>query len=139
MPDRASSLPACNSPAKRATVISSAYQLAFFSPGITPAWASSRSLMRQIWNLRMLPLERPVIAQRRCERVGLESRGNFANAAKFLSFFNCRRRSAYFLTSASRLFCFATQAVVAILLLPLRAYVLPVQFARLAERHAELP
>jgi len=70
-------------------------------------------MMRQTWNLRKFPLLRPVNMQRKWDRVGELSRGSFASAAKFFCFFNSRRSSAYFYTKASRRFCLATQAFVA--------------------------
>src|SRR5690349_17693920 len=106
-------------------------------------------MMRESLNLRSTPRDRPVIWQRLRERVGLASRGSFASAAKFFAFLSCRRRSAYFLTSASRRFCFATQALVAISSFLVgwasrppriaRRWAVPtLLFRLLAERHPEL-
>jgi hypothetical protein len=91
------------------------HQLAFRNPGIFPASANSRSMIRETLNFRRFPRLRPVSMHRKCERVGDESRGSFASAAKFFSFFSFRRSSAYFRTSSERRFCFAIQALVAIL------------------------
>jgi hypothetical protein len=47
----------------------SLYQLAFLIPGINPCHANSRKQMRQSWNLRKYPPERPQMLQRLCLRV----------------------------------------------------------------------
>jgi hypothetical protein len=46
------------------SLINCGYQLAFFTPGITPFHASSLKQIRHNWNLRKNPPERPQIAQR---------------------------------------------------------------------------
>ena len=57
------------------TVVRS-YQLDFVTPGIIPAAASSRKVMREILNRRMNARRRPVTWQRLISLVGLASRGN---------------------------------------------------------------
>ena len=48
---------------------SSAYQLAFLTPGMSPADAISRNWIRLRPNWRMYPLGRPVMVQRLCLRM----------------------------------------------------------------------
>lgn len=57
------------------TVVRS-YQLDFVTPGIIPAAASSRKVMREILNRRMNARRRPVTWQRLISLVGLASRGS---------------------------------------------------------------
>jgi hypothetical protein len=45
-------------------------------------------MIRDTLNFRSTARDRPVIWHRLRERVGLESRGSLASAAKFFSFFN---------------------------------------------------
>ena len=61
------------------------YQLDFVTPGIMPADASSRNVMRESLKRRMKARRRPLIRQRLTKRVGLASRGNIesANVAAF--------------------------------------------------------
>src|SRR5690606_13044575 len=54
-----------------------AYQLALVTPGMSPAKASSRILLRARPNWRKVPRGRPVISQRLRWRVGLALRGSF--------------------------------------------------------------
>ena len=55
------------------------YQLDFVTPGIIPAEASSRKVMREILNRRMYARRRPLTWQRLTSLVGLASRGSWAS------------------------------------------------------------
>src|SRR5690606_27299163 len=90
------------------------YQLALTSPGTSPRMAASRNLFRQRPNFRYTPWGRPVIRQRRCWRLGLESRGSFCSltsasqrsssvvAGLLMMAFSSARLAAYLATSLVR-------------------------------------